>query len=126
MMFRKEIKVIKQVIYIMLIILKCLFSELKKSQYELITSKIIKEKGQTDFLKGNLKRHLEKLPTMNPMQLEMLKAFNTYKDFYFPQRTFENGESIRFVYTLHALNHILKTRDKIVNNNAKLAKNKGN
>lgn len=38
----------------------------------------------------------------------------------FARRTFDNGEEIRKVYLLHALNHILKTRSKILKNNARL------
>ena len=39
----------------------------------------------------------------------------------FTRRTFENGEELRRLYLLHALNHILKTRSRILKNNAKLA-----
>lgn len=39
----------------------------------------------------------------------------------FARRTFENGEDIRKIYLLHALNHILKTRSRVLKNNARLA-----
>lgn len=57
-------------------------------------------------------------------QLELLKIVSKYKDLSYNERTFENGEEIRFVYTLHALNHVLKTRDKVMRNNVRLAKQK--
>ncbi len=39
----------------------------------------------------------------------------------FARRTFGNGEEIRKVYLLHALNHVLKSHSKILKNNARLA-----
>ena len=39
----------------------------------------------------------------------------------FARRTTGNGEEIRRVYLLHALNHVLKTRSRVLKNNAKLA-----
>lgn len=40
------------------------------------------------------------------------------------QRTFDNADEIRFLYCLHAVNHVLKTRTKILHHNAKLQKMK--
>ncbi len=50
---------------------------------------------------------------------ELFGIVNSYRDFSFNERTYENGEQIRLIYTLHALNHSLKTRTKIINNNAR-------
>ncbi|XP_044743572.1 U3 small nucleolar RNA-associated protein 25 homolog [Chrysoperla carnea] len=55
------------------------------------------------------------------LQTELFSIFNNYQDCYYPERTFKNGEQIRFVYCLHAINHILKTRTKILHHNAKLS-----
>lgn len=57
------------------------------------------------------------------LQNELFSIINNYQDFYYPERTLENGEEIRFTYSLHALNHILKTRTKVLHHNAHL-KNK--
>lgn len=57
-----------------------------------------------------------------PMQAELFSIINNYQDLYFTERTFENGDEIRFVYALHAINHILKTRTKVLHHNARLAK----
>lgn len=65
---------------------------------------------------GNRKRLLTDL------QAEIFSIASNYQDIYVPQRTLRNGEEIRFVYCLHALNHILRTRTKILVNNAKLSK----
>lgn len=56
------------------------------------------------------------------LQAELFSIMNNYQDLYFPGRTHENGEEVRFTYCLHALNHILKTRTKILHHNAKLGK----
>jgi U3 small nucleolar RNA-associated protein 25 len=49
----------------------------------------------------------------------VFSILNSYRDLNLTERNHENGEAIRLVYTLHVLNHILKTRTKIVNNNAR-------
>ncbi len=46
---------------------------------------------------------------------------NTMQDLLYARRSFDNGEEIRRIYLLHALNHITKTRSKVLKNNAKLA-----
>lgn len=56
------------------------------------------------------------------LQTELFSIMNNYQDLYYPQRTLANGEEIRFIYCLHTLNHILKTRAKVLNHNAKLSK----
>jgi len=58
-------------------------------------------------------------PDMTPYQTELLSIMSSYKDMLYTERTNDKGEELRMAYTLHALNHILKTRTKILNNNAK-------
>ena len=48
------------------------------------------------------------------------RVTDCFQDLMFARRTFENGEEIRKLYLLHALNHILKTRSRILKNNTKL------
>jgi len=52
-------------------------------------------------------------------QSEVLSLLSSYKDLLYTERTNLKGEELRLSYTIHALNHILKTRTKILNNNAK-------
>lgn len=63
------------------------------------------------------------------LQSELLALVSTYKDVYYPYRNFDNAEQIRQVYTIHALNHIFKTRACVMLNSKKIeeeeAKNKG-
>ncbi|XP_064489591.1 U3 small nucleolar RNA-associated protein 25 homolog [Ornithodoros turicata] len=61
-------------------------------------------------------------PTLTPLQLEIMSVLITYRDFLHSERTLEKGEEIRQAYCLHALNHMLKTRSRILHHNAKLHK----
>ncbi|POS85802.1 hypothetical protein EPUL_001099, partial [Erysiphe pulchra] len=45
-----------------------------------------------------------------------------YQDLLFCLRTPSNSETLRRLICLHFLNHILKTRDKVIKNNAKIAR----
>jgi len=65
---------------------------------------------------------LSNTPTeLSKYQQELLSIMCSYKDILYTERTHLKGEELRQAYTLHALNHILKTRTKILNNNAKHA-----
>lgn len=55
-------------------------------------------------------------------QAELFSILNNYQDLYFNERTLENADELCFIYCLHALNHVLKTRTKILHHNARLAK----
>ncbi|XP_046832461.1 U3 small nucleolar RNA-associated protein 25 homolog [Vespa crabro] len=77
--------------------------------------------ANSDNIKNNLDTNLVPL---TKLQKELFSIINNYQDLYYPERTFSNAEEIRFVYCLHAINHILKTRTKILHHNAKIAKSK--
>lgn len=73
--------------------------------------------------KNNLiKRDLELTEIFTPLQKDLFAIFNNYQDLYYPERTFTNADEIRYTYCLHVVNHMLKTRTKILHHNAKLAK----
>ena len=61
---------------------------------------------------------------ITPLKLELMKIISVYKDLSYNERTFENAEEIRHIYTLHALNHLFKERDKVTRNNIRIAKMK--
>nr|XP_022912905.1 digestive organ expansion factor homolog [Onthophagus taurus] len=93
-----------------------------------------KETYETLFIKSQIKDNLirsntslssnDKLKSipLTSLQGEIFSIINNYQDFYFPGRTFDNAEEIRFVYCLHVVNHILKTRTKVLHHNARLSK----
>lgn len=55
-------------------------------------------------------------------QKEIFTIVNSYQDLFFYGQNFSNIEAIRFVYCLHVVNHVLKTRSKILHHNEKLLK----
>lgn len=59
---------------------------------------------------------------LTPLQSELISVVSNYQDLYYPHRTHQNGEQIRLSYCIHALDHILKTRQKVLHNNSKIAK----
>lgn len=80
----------------------------------------VKIQIQPNVIAAN-KSHANKNGTIfSNLQSELFSIMNNYQDLFYSQRTHVNGEEIRFVYCLHALNHILKTRAKVLNHNLKL------
>ncbi|XP_046658688.1 U3 small nucleolar RNA-associated protein 25 homolog [Homalodisca vitripennis] len=84
----------------------------------------MKSQIQGNILRANRKHVDESISDddqLTPLQKELLSVVNNYQDLYYPERTLNNGEEVRFVYCLHAINHVLKTRLKVVHHNARLA-----
>nr|CAD7194998.1 unnamed protein product [Timema douglasi] len=59
---------------------------------------------------------------LTPLQKELFSIVNNYQDLFYPERNLSNGEEVRFIYCLHAVNHVLKTRLRILHHNAKLSR----
>lgn len=89
-----------------------------------MTKLFVKSHIQQHIIEAN-KVHLAKVNSesvLTNLQAELFSVMNNYQDLYYPHRTHDNGEEIRFTYCMHALNHLLKTRTKIMHHNAKLGK----
>lgn len=56
-------------------------------------------------------------------QREIASPIFNYKDVLFGSRTIDNAASLRELTVLHALNHVFKTRDRVIKNNARLEEN---
>ncbi|KAJ8714064.1 hypothetical protein PYW08_007684 [Mythimna loreyi] len=69
-----------------------------------------------------IKRDLELTEKFTPLQKELFSIFNNYQDLYYTERSFSNADEIRYTYCLHVVNHMLKTRTKILHHNAKISK----
>lgn len=86
----------------------------------------IKNQIQNNISKANynnIKDRLNKDPSeLTPFQKELFSIINNYQDLLYCERKFENENEIMFTYCLHAVNHLLKTRTKILHHNAKLSK----
>lgn len=95
---------------------------------EKIDTKIIKPEDL--FIKPQIATNLNKANTacsdnktiFTHLQSELFSIINNYQDLYFCERNFDNAEEIRFTYCLHAVNHILKTRMKVIHHNSRLSK----
>jgi U3 small nucleolar RNA-associated protein 25 len=64
----------------------------------------------------------EVLGGLNDPEKGFAASTMSYKDTLFGKRTVPNSPKLRSIACLHALNHIFKTRDKVIKNNARLAK----
>lgn len=64
--------------------------------------------------------HVECPTKLTNLQKELLCILSSYLDLYYPEATHEHWEEVTIIYTLHAVNHVLKTRKKIMNHNAKI------
>ncbi|GJQ66483.1 hypothetical protein Trydic_g4477 [Trypoxylus dichotomus] len=93
---------------------------LSKSTFETLC---IKSQIINNLAKSNTSLvNKDKLIPLTPLQVDLFSIINNYQDLYYPQRNFDNGEEIRYVYCLHTINHILKTRTKIIHHNVALSK----
>jgi len=59
------------------------------------------------------------LKNVTKFQLELLSIITRYHDFSYTERNFDNAEELRYCYCIHAINHVLKSRDIVVENNDK-------
>ncbi|XP_026478291.1 digestive organ expansion factor homolog [Ctenocephalides felis] len=82
--------------------------------------------NKLDWLKIGLKQQLipHVVKEVTPLQSELFSIMNNYQDLYYPNRTLQNGEEVRYTYCLHVLNHALKTRTKVLHHNSKILQNK--
>ncbi|XP_077494109.1 U3 small nucleolar RNA-associated protein 25 homolog [Amblyomma americanum] len=60
------------------------------------------------------------VPELTPVQTEFLSVLTSYRDLLFTERTLDNGEELRAAYCLHALNHVLKSRSRVLHHNSRL------
>lgn len=86
---------------------------------------ILKNKERISAIKIQIRNNVTRKGDFTPLQNEIFSALNNYQDFFYPQRSFSNAEQIRFVYCVHAVNHVLKTRMRVLHHNARLNKRDG-
>ncbi|KAJ4265408.1 rRNA-binding ribosome biosynthesis protein utp25 [Fusarium torreyae] len=63
-----------------------------------------------------------KISEFDAVQRTLSPLLFNYNDVLFCDRTVRNSDSLRELTCLHALNHVFKTRDRVIKNNYKLAK----
>lgn len=67
-------------------------------------------------------RGVEELAKCSSATSNLVSNIFTYQDVLYGGRTVANAEDLRVMTCLHALNHVLKTRDKVIKNTSRLAK----
>ncbi|EPX71739.1 U3 associated protein Utp25 [Schizosaccharomyces octosporus yFS286] len=78
---------------------------------------------------GLKQRILEAFKSQKPsghlttMQMEIAKHMFNYQDVFFTNMNFKSHKLIVSLYALHSLNHVFKTRDRILKNSARLSQN---
>ncbi|KAL8695270.1 MAG: hypothetical protein Q9218_000168 [Villophora microphyllina] len=74
-------------------------------------------------LKPKLEKAAEQLLSQAGGMLNQLaSSVLSYQDVLFAARSLDNAEAVRTLAGLHALNHVYRTRDKVLRNNAKLSR----
>ncbi|KAK2818452.1 rRNA-binding ribosome biosynthesis protein utp25, partial [Arthroderma sp. PD_2] len=63
--------------------------------------------------------------SFDPLSSSLTPYIFGYRDTLFCSRTTQNSDKLRDLYCLHALNHVLKTRDRVIKNSATLSKEDG-
>ncbi|KAF9988004.1 rRNA-binding ribosome biosynthesis protein utp25 [Modicella reniformis] len=101
----------------------------KKNRLDL-ESLMVKQRVQSNWLEVNGSL-LESSPSstskiFTPLQEALIEPINQYKDLLFTNRTMQNAKEIRNLYVLHAINHVYKTRDRILKNSGKLQRHQQN
>jgi U3 small nucleolar RNA-associated protein 25 len=64
----------------------------------------------------------ERIPSFQGISQNIASLVFNYSDVLFGGRTASNAEQMRNLLSLHALNHVLKTRDRVIKNNARLSR----
>ncbi|XP_050524494.1 U3 small nucleolar RNA-associated protein 25 homolog [Daktulosphaira vitifoliae] len=65
------------------------------------------------------KQLLSTVKNLNSFQLEILSILCQYHDFNYSERNFDNDEDLRYCYSIHAINHVIKSREIVAINNDK-------
>jgi len=77
-------------------------------------------------LKKRLQEPASKLVSkLTSLQKELAPAVSNYKDILFGGRTPQNAGELRDLACIHAMNHLYKTRDRILKNTSRLARDTG-
>ena len=91
-----------------------------------VEGKLVRKRNISNVADITLKKRLaetaaQHIPRIAPLQQAVAPYMLNYQDLFIGNRTPANAESLRTLVSLHALNHVLKGRDKVLKNAAKLA-----
>ncbi|KAL9049207.1 MAG: hypothetical protein Q9162_007337 [Coniocarpon cinnabarinum] len=91
----------------------------KKRKYE----DYVQDIGSIDLKKRLIGPAQRQLPKFSSLQASFAPLLLNYQDVLYGGRTVQNASELRMLTALHLLNHILKTRDRVIKNNARLSSN---
>jgi len=81
----------------------------------------VKSVGDIQLKKRLVENAQKKVGNFDDIEQAIAPSIFGYQDLLFGARTVQNAGRFRDITCLHALNHILMTRDRVLKNNAKLA-----
>ncbi|KAF2108157.1 U3 small nucleolar RNA-associated protein 25 [Lophiotrema nucula] len=100
---------------------RCLFQAPELGQK--VSSRPKVKSTQDIKLKNKLAAHAQEvLGSFSELEQVVAPSVFDYHDILFGGRTVKNAKRLRDMTCLHALNHIFKTRDRVIKNNGKLAR----
>ncbi|KAL8642807.1 MAG: hypothetical protein Q9228_000547 [Teloschistes exilis] len=90
-------------------------------------TKLNSEKGALGIKNFKLKSKLEKAAEQlfseaDGLMIQLASSIFSYQDVLFAARSLDNADAVRTLAALHALNHVHRTRDKVLKNNVKLTR----
>ncbi|KAH6713106.1 U3 small nucleolar RNA-associated protein 25 [Leptodontidium sp. MPI-SDFR-AT-0119] len=65
---------------------------------------------------------VDQKPTFDSLEKSIAPLIFGYQDLFYCERNTARSDSLRRLTCLHAINHVFKTRDRVIKNNARLAK----
>ena len=95
---------------------------LGKCKYE-FNQQILDKLNRPQVPSNHIKqRILDNLADLTALQKSILDVICSYRDLQFNECTNDNRTEIVQAYSLHALNHVLKTRARVISNNQRIRK----
>ena len=93
----------------------------KNVEGNLIRKPIIKSANDLPLKQRLAASAQERIGSLDNLQQAIVSYTSTYTDLLLGNRTPQNANSLRNLACLHALNHVLKGRDRVLKNNTRLA-----
>lgn len=102
------------------------YKEIKK--YETLGEQVFSSYEDLDingeiYLENDLKKRIKEEKKMNEFERDLLNLLSNYRDFYYPNKNVNNEQDIENIYSLHMINHLLKTKRLLWNHDEMKLKN---
>ncbi|KAF2100792.1 U3 snoRNA-associated protein 25 [Rhizodiscina lignyota] len=104
----------------------CIISQPRQDEGNNEMKRTVKSPKEILGLKRRLISPIQGLmPEFDSLQQALAPNIFEYRDILFGARKVANAEGLRNLACLHALNHVMKRRDRVLKNNARLSKDQG-